>query len=184
MTNLEFLTEGIKNLKTVGTVLRTSKYVSRSLLEHIDFSTVKLILELGAGDGAITKHILSQLAPNGKLIVFEVNPIFCQRLKQVVDSRLIVIQDGAENMQEHFKTLQIKEVDAIISAIPFVMLPDELSHNILQSCVSFLKKNGVYLQIHYSLAKKKMYEKYFSSVHVDFIPLNIPPVFVLKCKQV
>ena len=183
MTHLEFLTEGLKNLRTIGTVTRSSKYVSRAILECIDFKSSKIIHELGAGDGAITKHILSKLSPDGTLIVFEVNPNFCKRLRKLEDSRIIIIQDGAENMNKYLSELKIFQVDAIISAIPFVVLSDELTNNILDSCVSILVKNGVYLQIHYSLGKKKLYLKYFGNVEVDFIPLNIPPVFIMRSSK-
>lgn len=184
MTNLEFLKEGIKNLKTIGTVTRTSKYVSQAMLEYIDFDHADFIIELGAGDGAITKHILKKLKPEARLMVFEVNPNFCEMLNKLNDPRLIVIADGAEHIEEYLHKHGKSEIDAIISAIPFVMLPDTLSEKILLECKRLLIPNGSFVQIHYSLARKKMYESIFGYVEVEFVPLNIPPAFVLHTKKV
>ncbi len=179
MTNLEFLKEGIKNLKTVGTVTRTSKYVSQVVLDYIDFSKADVIIELGAGDGAITKYILQKLKPNARVMLFEVNPLFCDRLRKLNDPRLIVVQDDAEHLLKYLDEHQIVSCDAVISAIPFVMLPEETGQKILHTCKRALKTHGRFIQIHYSLARKKMYENIFGKVDVTFVPMNFPPVFVL-----
>jgi phospholipid N-methyltransferase len=184
MTNLEFLKEGIKNLKTVGTVTRTSKYVSQAMLDYIDFDHADFIVELGAGDGAITKHILKKLKPEARLMVFEVNPNFCERLNKLNDPRIIIIADGAEHIEKYMLQYDKKDCDAIISAIPFVVLPETLSEKILRDCKRLLVPNGSFVQIHYSLARKKMYEKIFGKVGVEFVPLNIPPAFVIYTKKV
>ena len=59
MKKIEFLKEGLKNLKTIGSVARSSKYLCKGMIKHVDFKTANVIVELGAGDGVITKHILS-----------------------------------------------------------------------------------------------------------------------------
>ena len=58
MNNIAFLKESIKNIKTVGTFTRSSKFLCRGMVKHVDFENAHTIVELGAGDGVITKHIL------------------------------------------------------------------------------------------------------------------------------
>ena len=60
MNSMKFLREGIKNLRTVGTLTRSSKFVCREMVNQVDFSKVKNVVELGAGDGVITKHIFKK----------------------------------------------------------------------------------------------------------------------------
>lgn len=183
MTSIDFFKEGIKNLKTVGTFTRTSKFVSKEMVSHIDFKNAKTIVELGAGDGAITKHILANMAPGSKLLAFEVNSAFCEMLREIKDDRLIVVEDSAEKIGEILKENNLEEADFILSAIPFVALPDELSYKIVEESKENLKTGGKYIQIHYSLLVKKMYKKIFGNVDVNFVTLNIPPAFVLVSEK-
>ena len=179
MEKIAFFKESLKNLKTVGTVLRSSKYVCKEMVSHIDFRDSKCIVELGAGDGVITKHILKKMKKDSILLSFEVNKNFCEQLRQINDPRLHVIEDSAENLEKYLRNANVKKIDAIISAIPFVSLPDELGFIIVGECKKHLKKGGLFIQIHYSLLAKKIYKKVFGNVDVNFVPLNIPPAFVL-----
>lgn len=79
------------------------------MVKHAAVSQCNTILELGAGDGAITKYILKDLKVDAKLIIFEVNPIFCEKLSKIEDSRIILIQTSAEEMVTELETLGIKK---------------------------------------------------------------------------
>jgi phospholipid N-methyltransferase len=182
-SNLQFLRQGLKDIKTVGTFLRTAKNVSKSMVKHAAVSECNTILELGAGDGAITKYILKDLKADAKLIIFEVNPTFCEKLSKIEDSRIILIQTSAEEMVTELETLGIKKVDAIISAIPFVNLPESLTLKIVSICKNLLNPNARFVQIHYSLILKKLYTTIFENLEVDFIPWHIPPAFLFIGKK-
>jgi phosphatidylethanolamine/phosphatidyl-N-methylethanolamine N-methyltransferase len=184
MTNsLEFLKQSFKNIRTTGAVVRSSKYLVKEMLLPVNFKKVKVIVELGAGDGVLTTEILAKMPTKSRLLCFEINPEFCKILRGIEDSRFILIEDSAENLHTHMKRLHIKEVDYIISAIPFVALPDELAYSIVEGCEKALKKFGLYVQFHYSPLIKSMYERIFGNVDVNFVALNIPPAFVMICKK-
>ena len=120
----------------------------------------------------------------GVSFVFEVNERFCEALRGIDDDRLIIAQDSAENIGSHVERLGFEKVDAIISAIPFVALPKELGYSIVRECHRCMKKGGMYIQVHYSLLTKKLYETVFGNVDVNWIPLNVPPAFVLVSEKV
>lgn len=183
MGTIEFFKEGFKNIKTVGTITRSSKFVCKEMVSHVDFSTAKVVVELGAGDGVITKHILRAMSEDAVLLCFEVNPAFCKQIRKIKDKRLIVVEDTAELLPKYLKENNLGEVDAVISAIPFVALPEELSYKIVGICKDNMKKSGKYIQIHYSLLTKKMYKKVFGNVDVNFVPINIPPAFILVSEK-
>ena len=183
MKTLAFIKESISNLKTVGTVTKSSRFLCKGIVKQIDFSNTQFVVELGAGDGVITKHILSAMPPDARLMVFEVNEKFCRQLNNINDPRLIVIQDGAEKLGEYLTQYQVEEVDAVISAIPFVIFTEERAHQIIDECRSFLKPNAPYVQVHYTLLARKMYRNIFGNVKTVFIPFNIPPAFVLVSRK-
>ncbi len=174
-----FFRESLRNIKTVGTFTRSSKYVCRKMVSQVDFSSARTIVELGAGDGVITRHILKAMAPDARLLSFEVLPKMCEALERIEDERFTVVQDSAENIAGQLAARNLPAADAVISAIPFVAFPDDLSYRIVRAVKANMKAGAPFVQLHYSLLKKKMYEEVFGEVKVLFVPLNVPPAFVL-----
>jgi phospholipid N-methyltransferase len=180
MSRYKFLLEGIKNFKEVGTVTRSGKALSNKIASFIT-NEDKYVLEIGAGDGALTKNILKNMHPEGKLLCFELNPNFVVELSKINDQRLIVINDSAEKMEEYMRDNDITMFDGIISAIPFIVLPKKLAHKIITLCKNNLKKNKFYLQVHYAKTKLSLYTGAFGNIETFWVLLNIPPAYVFKC---
>ena len=183
MGTIDFFRTSIKHLKTVGTITRSSKFLCKDMIKHVDFSKARSIVELGAGDGVITKHILKAMHPDAKLLTFEILPKMFDQLNAIGDDRMYAIQDSAEKIGEYLEKHDMGEADFIISAIPFVAFPEELTYKILNECKTHLKKDGKYIQVHYSLLTKKIYQEIFGNVDVSFTPLNVPPAFVLVSEK-
>ena len=183
MNAISFLRESLRNLKTVGTVTRSSPSLCRGAIEPVDFGAARHLVELGAGDGVITKHILREMHPDARLIAFEVNPKFCDRLRELGDERLVVVEDSAERLKEHLDANAFAEIDAVVSAIPFVSLPVSLADSIVRLCRDVLRVGAPFCQVHYSLLRKKVYKGIFGNCKVDFVPLNLPPAFVLTSRK-
>lgn len=183
MSKFSFLQESLKNMKTMGTVIQTSNYAGKVLAGMLDFNNISVIVELGGGDGAITKHLLKNLKKDARLFVFEVNETFCDKLKKLQDDRLHVILDSAENLEAQLKKLSIHQVDAIVSSIPFAIMPEAFHLQILSICNKMLKPAASFLQIHYSLFQKNLYNQVFGNVEFEFAAFNIPPVFIIHSKK-
>ena len=60
-TKFNFFKEAVKNYKTSGTIIPSSRYLANKMLNEIDFTTAEVIVELGPGNGAITHHILNKI---------------------------------------------------------------------------------------------------------------------------
>jgi len=185
MNQLDFFRESIKNIKTVGTITRSSKFVCKGMVKHVDFDKADVIIELGAGDGVITEYILSQMTRDTqRLLSFEVNNKFCNHIrKKYKDKRLEVIEDTAENLGVHLQKRNLGKVKYIVSAIPFVSLPKELGYKIVEECKAHMEDGGLFIQIHYTLMIKKLYQDVFGNVDINFVPINIPPAFVLVSEK-
>lgn len=179
MNKIKFLREGLKDLKTVGTLTRSSRFLCKKMVKQVDYSDARYIVELGAGDGVITKYILEEMSDDTKLMAFEVNDKFCDNLRDIPDDRLIVIEDTAEKLPSYMEEHGFDQLDAVLSAIPFVVIPDDVSYEIIEQCRDNMRDGSPYIQVHYSLLTRKMYKKIFGNVDVNFVPFNIPPAFVL-----
>lgn len=183
MGTIKFFKESVKNIKTVGTITRSSKYLCKGMIKPVDFSKSKVLVELGAGDGVVTKHILKHMRKDAILLSFELNPKFCEQMREIKDDRLIVIEDDAGNLPKYLKEHKLEKADYIISAIPFTILPEEVCYKIIETCKDSLVDKGLFIQIHYSLIPKKMYQKVFGNVSLNFVPLNVPPAWVMVSEK-
>ena len=171
-------------MRSTGSVTPSSRFLCRSVVSNIDPTQASVVVELGPGDGVITRYLLDRLDLHCKLIIFEINEVFIDHINaQFDDPRLIVIHDSAENMGVHFDQLQIEKVDYIVSGIPFVMLPDTLVESIVKTCRDWLKPGGLFIQFHYSPLLIGLYKRVFGNIDVSIVPLNFPPALVIKCRK-
>ena len=179
-----FLREGIRNMRSTGSVAPSSRFLCRRIAEKIDPEKARVVVELGPGDGVITRYILDRLAPDAQLLIFEINEVFVEKLRTTLhDPRLVLIHDSAENMGAHFAEHGISEVDYVVSGIPFVMLPEELTDSITNECHTWLRPGGQFIQFHYSPLLVPFYRRVFGNADVDLIALNIPPALVICCEK-
>ena len=182
MGAIKFFIEGVRRFKEVGTFARSSKFIGKTMSKYIDFDTAKCIVELGAGDGAITTQLLKRMRPDTKLLVFEINDQLCEDLQRQFgdDPRVQIIKDDAKKVGEYIAAAGFECADAVASAIPFVIIPED---DIIEAAAEHLRPEGYYVQLHYSKIAKKRYERIFGNVDIDFVMMNIPPAFIHICQK-
>lgn len=177
-----FFSEFLKQGKDVGSITPSSKFLVKKMIEPVDFSTAKIIVEFGPGTGVITKEILKHMSDDARLIVFEINCEFVENLKKIADTRMEPVKDSAENMEKHLAEKGIKKVDYIISSLPLTMVPRKTEYAILNSVKKILNPGGALIQFQYSIASLKKLKEIFDDVKIDFTPMNVPPAFVFTCR--
>lgn len=168
----------------IGAINPSSVFLAEKMTENIDFDSTKKIIEIGPGTGVFTRKILDKLAKDGTLIVFELNIDFYNKLKnEISDSRIIFINDSAENIDYHLKRLKISSIDAIVSSLPLSNIPQKTVLKILRECQKIMSEISVFIQFQYSLKQKRELEHVFKNVKISFTALNIPPAFIYTCKN-
>ena len=141
----------------------------------------KYVVELGAGDGVITRYILDQMSPDGILIAFEINEKLYKALSEINDPRLIAVKDSAEKMEEFLALHDIDSVDAIVSALPFIVMDKHVTDQILAFSNKHLRDGGKYIQLNYAKNLVKKYKSVFGNIKIDKIMKNLPPAYVFTC---
>ncbi len=184
MSQNSFIKNFWKEKKMVGAMSPSSSFLAKKMLQDIDFSTAKVIVELGPGTGVFTKKIIEKMTPDTQLFVFELNEAFIHSLqRKIQDPRVHLIHDSAENIGQYLAEKGIKEADAVISSLPLTNFPKEVKENILDESKRIMKKEGYYVQFQYSLNAKKLIKERFSKVEIRFTPINFPPAFVYSCQK-
>lgn len=155
------------------------------MMENIDFSKHKTLVELGPGTGVFTHSILSKMPKDSVLFIFELHEPFYHKLKHELkhDQRAVVIHDSAENMLHHLNQAGYSCANVVLSSLPLANFNITLREQIVQEVHTCLCEHGIYVQFQYSLKTKKMIQRYFEKTKITFTSRNLPPAFVYTCKK-
>jgi len=167
------------NIKTTGAVTFSSKSLVNKMLSFADFKGAKVIVELGGGDGSITRGIIDRMDADSVLYVFEISEHFCSNLsRQFGTDNVKIICDSAENIDNY---LNGQQVDLILSSLPFSLIPKESRTAIYEKSSLMLKPSGFFIQICYSYLLRFQFASYFSNIRTAFTLKNFPPAFIIIC---
>jgi len=172
MRSAFFIREFLKHPKEVGTLSPSSQMLSKKMAQQVDGAAV--VIEFGAGKGAVTSQILKRLPVNGRLMSFEINPGFCGYLEDINDSRLKIINDDAANCEQY-----IDNIDYIVSSLPLRLF--EKTHR--KKILDISSRAKKYIQLQYSPFLRKMLEYHFKVVRAKFVLFNFPPAFIYICES-
>jgi len=168
-----------KHFATTGAISETSREVEIEITNRLA-KEGKVFVEFGMGLGNITKEILANIPQDAKLYCFEVKEEFCKKVREEIkDERLVIINDGAENIRKHIK----EEVDNMVSSMPFTFFSKEKTELILGEAKAILKSGGFYSQILYS----KIHYKKFSALWdgCEMIKTsNFPAGYIYHCSKI
>lgn len=166
----------------VGSVIPSSRFLSKKMLQPLDFKKAKVIVELGPGTGVFTKELLKHLATDCHLVVIELNDAFYKQLKAKYKApNLHLIHGSAADIGTILAQLQLPKADYFLSSLPLSNFPAELRKAVLESIRLNLQTNGKLIQFQYSRGLKKLYSQHFQHVHIDYTVLNFPPAFIYTC---
>jgi phosphatidylethanolamine/phosphatidyl-N-methylethanolamine N-methyltransferase len=172
---------------SVASIAPTAPNCVKQMLRSVDFSSAKLIIEYGPGDGAITKYLLKKMRKDARLIIIETNDQFVSILKsRFNDPRLSIVHDTAENIIEIRKKLKFKKADYIISGIPFSLIKPSAREEIIKDSAEVLKDKGkmiIYQALMAISARRPLknhFRKYFETTKNKTYLLNLPPLYVFE----
>ena len=180
----KFWKQFLKSRREIGSVTPSSSYLTRGIVDKIDFENAKVIVELGPVTGVFTRTILNKMSATCKLVVIELNSEMFQLLKNNFDDpRMILVEASATEMKNILMQHGLEKVDFIISSLPLTVMPEPVSNAILTESKALLSAHGKYLQFMYSLVLKAKLERYFKQVNQSFVLFNLPPAFVFECSN-
>jgi phospholipid N-methyltransferase len=182
MSKRSFLREFFKSNRMVGSVLPSSRFLSKKMLRPIQFKEAKVIVELGPGTGVFTKELLSNISSSCQLVVIELNDAFFTDLhKKFQAPNLHLVHSSATDITQILQDLKLPKADYILSSLPLSNFPTELRQSILEAIKENLKVDGKMIQFQYTRGLQKLYRAHFKQVQTDYTALNFPPAFIYTC---
>src|SRR5512136_2180667 len=161
-----------------GSVIPSSRFLERRIVETADIGRSRMVVELGPGTGGTTRAILEALPRRSRLIAIEINPDFVTYLKACPDSRLSVHLGSAEHIRSALATVDHARPDAVVSGIPFSTMPTEVGRKIIREVWDCLAPGGRFVS--YQLMSRVAFLEplLLGDPHVQIEFLNVPPLRV------
>lgn len=171
-----FLREAVMHPSAVGALCPSSKRLAYHLAQQLPINTSsELVVELGAGTGAITAALLNQKNLSGKLIVIERSAKLSRHLRRRFPE-LSVIQGDAGRLHDLIKKYTADPIQAIVSSLPLRSLPSPIVKKIGFEIDRVLKKGGLFIQYTYSLWGPPLSPSpRLKLTHHQWVWQNLPP---------
>ncbi len=168
----------------LGSIVPSSPFLMNRLLNRIDWSRARTLVEFGPGVGNFTTEILKRMRPDARLAAIELNYDFVVWLRaSISDPRLHVAHGSAAAVQSVLPRAGCGQIDYAISGIPFSTLPLEMRHQIVEATHLALGPNGQFMVYQFSRAILPALARVFRRVDEDFEPLNILPARLFYCAK-
>jgi phosphatidylethanolamine/phosphatidyl-N-methylethanolamine N-methyltransferase len=175
-----FLADPLK----IAYVVPSSKSLVRRVLGKMDFQRAKVVVEFGGGEGCYTRELAERLAPDARLLVFELDEHLAEHLRKQFrdDDRVLVYEKDAATFRDELRELGILEADYVISGIPFSYLEPKKKKEILRAVHEGLKPDGQFI-VYQVTPELKGHTRMFAAHEVEYFLANIPPMFIVACHK-
>ncbi|WFR64654.1 methyltransferase domain-containing protein [Paenibacillus amylolyticus] len=176
-----FLQGFLRNPKRVGSVLPSSKFLARRIVQSVGWDEVRSIAELGPGTGAVTRLIKAHLPNSATVFLFERDPKMRSNLKRTYPE--FMFHSNASYLLKRINQEHVQQLDSIICGLPFFNFSREMRQNILSQIHTALRPGGILVLYQYSLHMKKQLAELFEIEKIQFEPFSFPPAFVYVCRK-
>ena len=177
----KFLKHGTK----IASLAPSSPWLSRATVGNVDWASARVIVELGAGTGPITRVIAERARPETKVVVLERDADFAAILRERFAhlANFDVIEGDVRDLSAMLAEHGIGRVDHVISGLPVPSFPKDLQRDLFRVVREVLEPVGTYNQItEIPWVYQGLYRKFFDDVRFVFEPRNFPPAGAYYCR--
>ncbi|MFI5839992.1 class I SAM-dependent methyltransferase [Catenuloplanes sp. NPDC051500] len=186
-----FVQRFLRNPARVGTPAATSAAVGRQMAAPVPETGDPLVVELGAGTGAVTEQIRQRLGGRGHHLAIEIDPVFAGLLRTRWPD-LDVAEADAAHLPELLADRGLGKADVIVSALPWTLFPDDQTRAILRSVAASMAPHGAFTTITLSIGSRMPSARRFrAALNTTFEEVtqsrtfwrNPPPAFVYEAHR-
>ena len=178
-----FLKRFLQRPFQVASIIPSSRALIRRVVDKMDLSQPRVIVEYGPGEGCHTREIVRRMHPDSHLILFELDPELTQHLDDQfrADRRVTVLNADCATLSSALARRGHTHCDYIVSGIPFSILQPEKKRELLRSTFDSLAPDASAAFIIYQVTNELVgHCRHFSRVESEYCLQNIPPMFVTK----
>jgi phospholipid N-methyltransferase len=166
----------LKSPRVVASMIPSSPFLERRVVEAARLSTASAAVELGSGTGGTTRALLAALGPQSRLLAIERTEEFVTALTRIGDPRLEVVHGCASTVVAELARRGLRAVDAVISGIPFSTMPPDLARSIIEEIHRALTPRGRFVAYQFTDRVAEYARPVFGRPRVQHELRNVPPL--------
>ena len=180
---LTFFQEFVRHPRQVASVVPSSRFLERRLVEAAGLRSAKTVVELGPGTGGTTRAILGAIAPDARLLTIELSPHLHALVSRIDDQRLTTHRGDARELKEIIAAHGLGAPDAVISGIPFSTIAPHTGREILEAIYSVLTPGGRFVAYQVNRRVATLSQLFPEPEDAELALLNIPPLRIFRWEK-
>ena len=182
-----FLGKFLRQGTAIASIAPSSRWLSATTVRNIDWDQARVLVELGAGTGPITRVISERVQPDCRVVVIERDRDFARLLRERFQDRanFEIVEGDVRELKSILADRGIATVDHVISGLPVPSFPRDLQHDLFRNIRNVLRVHGTFNQItELPWVYWRFYRRFFEDVQFVFEPRNLPPAGAYLCRGV
>jgi len=182
-TWLTFFHEFMRHPRQVASVVPSSRFLERRIVEAAGLQSAKTVVELGPGTGGTTRTILRAIGDDARVLAIELNPHLHKVVSRIEDPRLIAHLGNAHELKEIIAAYSLNAPDAVISGIPFSTIAPQTGREILEAIYSVLAPGGRFVAYQVNRRVATLSRLFPEPEHAELALLNVPPLRIYRWEK-
>lgn len=187
----DFLVQFLFRPAGVGAVAPSSRHLAQAMVEWIDWSELRVVVEYGPGTGAFTADILARLPAEARFFALEINPTFCEALHRRFPE-LRIYRQSVQEVDQVCQQEGVSQVDAVLCGLPWAAFSHREQVAYLDAMFRVLRPGGQFVTFAYLQGLvlpagrrfRRRLDEYFSTVESSrTVWRNLPPAIVYRCRR-
>jgi phospholipid N-methyltransferase len=184
---LHFVYTSVIKFRQMGAIVPSQRFLVEKMIAPVPPTYAGRIIELGAGNGALTLRLASR-CPEARILACEIDPALARSARRNLDraginGQVEVVSDSAEHLLAEMGRRYMEKPDYVLSGIPLGNLRGDRALALIAAVSRALGPGGMYVQFQHSLLDRKRIRACFPHLRTVPVLLNIPPAFVYYARK-
>lgn len=184
-----FLATAVRRPDVVGAAWPSSQNLAGVLAEVVPCRGRPIVLELGAGTGAVSSAISRRLPAGGRHIAIEIDPRLADHLERAYP-HITVRRGDAAQLERLLSGAAVDRADAVVSGLPWSLFDEDRQRRILTQVCRALTPGAGFSTFAYLHALplagarrfRRLLHAYFDEVVITrTVWGNLPPALAYVC---
>lgn len=190
-----FLAAAVRSPRDVGTLLPSGPELARRLAAVVPRTGTAgrppVVVEVGAGDGAVTGEIAAQAGPEALVIAVEKDAALAARLRERQPGVHVATADAA-TLPDILAQHGVERADVIVSVLPWTLFGPEQQRSLLAVFAESLCADGVFTAAAYSSGywapASRRFRDELGRTFAEVLPTrtmlrHLPPAMTYVCRR-
>jgi phospholipid N-methyltransferase len=164
---LLFFAEFLRSPFQIGALHESPPRVARALADGLGIERASAVVEYGPGTGPVTREIVARMPGGCRFFAVELNPRMIAAFRER-NPGVRLYEGSAENVRAYCVEQGIDKLDAVVSSIPWILLPRPVQEKLLGETIAAMRAGARFSMITYRHEKAGMTRRFLDVMRAHF----------------